>query len=164
MSGLKMQEWLKMDTLKGITPPREHGTRWIQEEVALLKKAINQNCIELQILELFPRRTAEAITNKANSLGYGRKTDQNGNVTFHEGINHIKRRTKAELEGVNISTTNKIANDAVETIAAESTDIIADTEQVSTSYTKADAKLDIEIATAEATVIALRKLKDNPWN
>ncbi len=84
---------------------------WIEEELSLLKKYIEQG-ISLEDTSAFFNRSVPSIISKANRLGYGYKTNKtDGLKYFTENINHKNRRTKAEMhegkEFLSLATENK---------------------------------------------------------
>lgn len=151
-----------MKALKPMQQPKKSGSLWSTEEVALLKKALESQYTELEILDLFPRRTAEAISWKANTaLNYGRKTDTNGIGTFHFGVKRINRRSKAEIAAQDSTIDvkgNDTSNSVQECDAIISTEV--EVEAKTSTVAHSTNMIDVLIELSNATTVALTKLKN----
>ena len=78
-----------------MTLPQKHRSKWIKEEIELLRKSIEENEPLEEISKVISNRTAAAILTKANTLGYGYKYNKNDGLTyFKDVINHKNRSCK----------------------------------------------------------------------
>ena len=157
-----------------VLPTKAENTHWEDREHDFIDQCLREGLTAQRMHELHPSRNIRAFEAQARKLGFGKREEEDGMIRFYP---EIKRRGKRilldqktidelynndvdsdEAETVEVSNSTKVEEDVEEETLSESTSLISNLDK---PYTEADMELDIKIATAQATLNALLKLKES---